>query len=202
MKKIVVLNSGGFDSTMLLKYLGESYKGVELHSLYFSYGQPNDVPAAECAKYNADKYCVSHKVINIPKIDWTQGDYFKAEYTTLEKHYLEARNLIFASYAVSYAESINADTVAMAFIKDGVDSFKDASNRFSKKLDRLFREFNISFKAPLISYWKEDLFNAGVEFGVEPDSFFSCDVPIQHKPCGKCPDCEAIEKYKKMYYAK
>ena len=54
MKKVVVLNSGGFDSTLLIKFLKHDYK-AELHSVYFSYGQFNDIPAAECAKMNAEK---------------------------------------------------------------------------------------------------------------------------------------------------
>ncbi len=198
MEKIVVLNSGGFDSTFLLKLLHDS-GDKELHSLYFSYGQNNDKITAEKAKYNADKFCVSHKVISLPAIDWTKSEFYKQDFKSVNVKYLEARNLIFAAYAVSYAQSIGANTVSMAFIKDGVDMFPDASVRFSKRMDKLCKEFGLSFKTPLIKYYKEDLFTTGAYYNISPDSFCSCDVPVNNKPCGTCPDCEAITQYKKVY---
>lgn len=198
MKKIVVLNSGGFDSTFLLRYLSER-KSVELHSLYFSYGQTNDYMTAERARTNAEKYCASHKVITISKIDWTSSEFYKEDFKSVNKKYLEARNLIFAAYATSYAESIGADAVSMALIKDGIDMYADASIRFVKRMDKVCREFGLSFEAPLIKYWKEDMFQVGAYYKIDPDSFCSCDVPVDGKPCGKCPDCEAIAEYKELY---
>ena len=119
MEKIVVLNSGGFDSTVLLAFFHKEYK-AEIHSLYFSYGQTNDSIAAECARLNAEKYCKTHKVIALPKIDWTNSEFYSKDYESLESKYLEARNLIFASYAVSYAESIGANSISMALIREEV----------------------------------------------------------------------------------
>lgn len=198
MKKTVVLNSGGFDSTVLLKYLKDDYK-AELYSLYFHYGQLNDEIAAEFATKNAEKYCVSHTEITIPKIAWTKSAYYGNTYESFDERYLEARNLIFASYAVSFAQSIGADSIAMALIKDGVNMYPDTSRRFAKKLDRLCREFGISFKTPFIDIYKDALFNSAAAFKVDPDSFLSCDVPVNGKPCGVCPDCKAINNYKKHY---
>lgn len=198
MKKTVVLNSGGFDSTVLLKFLKEDYNS-ELHSLYFHYGQLNDSIAAEFARSNSELYCNSHTEITIPKISWTHSEYYDQSYNSFESKYLEARNLIFASYATSFAQSIGADSVAMAFIKDGADMYPDTSRRFAKKLDRLCREFGVTFKTPFIEIYKDGLFKSAAAFKIPPDSFMSCDVPVNGKPCGECPDCKAINEYKKLY---
>lgn len=195
MEKIVVLNSGGFDSTVLLAFLNKEYPDIELHSLYFSYGQLNDLPTSNVAKLNADKYCKSHRVIKLPKIDWTKGSFFKPKFVSEKGQYLEARNLIFASYAVSLAESIKADTIAMALIKDGVNFYPDTSTKFSKKMDRLCNVFGLQFMTPFINCWKFELRDMALEYGIESDSFFSCDVPIKGKPCGKCPDCINLKSY-------
>ena len=197
MKKVVVLNSGGFDSTLLIKFLKHDYK-VELHSVYFSYGQFNDIPAAECAKMNAEKYCDSHRVITLPEFNWTSRDFYGSDWKSQSENYLEARNLIFASYAASFAQSIGADTVAMALI-DGLNTenpYPDSTCRFAKKLNRLFREFGLSFKAPFIISNKTSLLQMGAAFGVPIESFLSCDKTNTHTPCGVCPDCEALEEYK------
>ena len=69
MEKIVVLNSGGFDSTVLLTSVCEN-KENEVHSLYFSYGQLNDNLGAEIAKENAEKLGAIHHSISLPKFNF------------------------------------------------------------------------------------------------------------------------------------
>lgn len=200
MKKIVVLNSGGFDSTLLLKFLKSDY-GAELYSLYFSYGQYNDAPASECAEKNAEEYCVSHKVVALPKFDWTSRDFYGSEWKDEKASYLEARNMIFASYAVSYAQAIKADSIAMA-IMDGSNpdgAYPDSTCKFAKKMDKLCREFGVSFKTPFICFNKASLLRLGAAFELPPDSFLSCDKTNTHTPCGVCPDCQALKDYKEYY---
>ena len=79
MSKIVVLNSGGFDSVVLMKYLHCIQEENEIYSLHFSYGENNEQQQCECAYKVSQEVGAVHKVINLPKIDWNQSEFFNKE---------------------------------------------------------------------------------------------------------------------------
>lgn len=200
MSKIVVLNSGGFDSVVLMNYLHIIQEENEIYSLHFSYGENNEKQQSECARKVSEKVGAVHKEITLPKIDWTKSDFFNAEGYSKETQYLEYRNLIFLSYALSYAESIGAKKVYVAFLNH--NDYPDNSIEFLQGLNSIcYPASDISVDAPFIFDNKFRLGHIAKYLGIEKDDYFSCDVPTpEGRPCGVCADCLALEEiYKKIW---
>lgn len=193
MDKIVALNSGGFDSIVMLHSLREAYPDAEIHCLYFAYGQLNDVQAERCALDAAIKLrCVFHQ-INLPKFSWTNSKFFQGERDDYEAQYLEMRNLIFLSYALSLCEAVGAKRLYAAFMWSP-NPYKDASIDFAEDFAALADNLaGVELCAPFVKNTKLDLTFAVRQFGLTSSDFFSCDSPELGQPCGKCLCCQEVE---------
>lgn len=190
--KIVVLNSGGFDSTVLLNELWYMTPAeIEIHSLFFSYGQKNLKMERECAEKNAKLKCDFHKEIEIPKIDWSTHSFYGEDVIDAPEQYLEMRNMIFLSYATSYAQAIGADKIYVAFLKSHY--YMDTSEKFLRKMNALTKIAGVKVIAPFKRKDKENLQEFLVYFDIGCDDFFSCNIPVGDKPCGVCGDCRILE---------
>lgn len=194
-EKIVVLNSGGFDSTLLIIKAKELYPDSEIHSMYFSYGQPNGDFDSKFAKENADKVGAVHHTVVIPKISWSKLNFYSVEDNSYERQYLEMRNLIFISYAMSMAEAIEAKHILMAILKGG--KYPDTSPKFISIIRQLCKEVGIGFETPFIDYDKSELYGLAKVYKLGIDyNFISCDTPKKDgEPCGQCLDCRSISDY-------
>lgn len=196
--KIVALNSGGFDSVVLLHDLKNLYPDSEIHSLFFDYSQPNFEQESKCAENVAKLLGIKHTVISLPQFNWSKSDMLNPvnahKYVKEENQYVEYRNLIFLSYALSYAQSIGAKFIFTAILKSEL-GYADTQPQFINNFNKLSIEScGIKVVAPYQDKNKFDLATIAFELGVEPNSFFSCNTPDENgKPCGKCGDCQAIE---------
>lgn len=189
-KRIIVLNSGGFDSTVLIHTVAKDNPSAEITSLFFDYNQ-NSLQWERACAYN---HCVTlglkWKEIKLPDFNWVDRD-------RLESSFLEYRNLIFLSYAMSYAKSIKAEEVYVAFIDMGGNKYcyHDSSPKFYRNIRRLAKPLKI--KAPFLDkkMSKFDVVDSILKKNliIPKDSFHSCDYSdSEGNPCGKCLDCEAI----------
>lgn len=185
---VVALNSGGFDSTVLMHLLRrERGKDCEIHSLFFDYGQRSLKQESYWSKHNAEKVGAIHHVIALPKFSWTTGKFYEEGYD-YKTQYVEWRNLVFMSYAFSFAESVGAKRIFLATLKS--HGYKDTSENFLNAMDML--DDNIEVIAPFSEMDGKDdgLVGLAFEYGIEPNSFHSCDNPKENgEPCGKCLDC-------------
>ncbi len=201
-EKVVVLNSGGFDSITLMHYLHDIIGETNIYSLHFLYGALNEKEQLKCVNRVCEKLGAENKIMLLPRISWSKNTFFddKGEFNP-DSQYLEYRNLIFMSYALSYAESIGAKTIYLAFLNDVM--YKDTSVQFLEGLNLISHQKEgeeITVYAPFINFNKYIVGNLALKLGVEPDEFFSCDKPVDGRPCLKCPDCEAlIQIYGKKY---
>ena len=193
MSKIVVLNSGGFDSVTLMNYLHTIQEENEIYSLHFLYGANNEKQQLECVNKVCEKVGAVNKVIQLPLIDWTQSNFFESEGYDKQSQYLEYRNLIFLSYALSYAEAIGADKVYLALINNS--DYPDCNMEFLQGLNSFCTPAShIFIDAPFIYDSKQRLAHIAQYLGITKEDYFSCDVPTPDgKPCGKCDDCLALE---------
>lgn len=192
MSKIVVLNSGGFDSVTLMNYLHILEGENDIHSLHFLYGARNEKQQLECVEKVCEKCNAVNKVIQLPVIDWTSSDFFKEGYE-YETQYLEYRNLIFLSYALSYAQAIGADKIYMAVLKGG--GYPDTSEVFFRGINSFsVPQTNIEVVTPFSDIeCKEDLLQYAILCGMKPSDYFSCDNPKENgERCGECLDCIAL----------
>ena len=80
MSKIVVLNSGGFDSVVLMNYLHTIQEEKEIYSLHFLYGANNEKQQLECVNKVCERVGAVNKIIQLPNIDWTQSNFFNSGY--------------------------------------------------------------------------------------------------------------------------
>ena len=194
MSKIVVLNSGGFDSVVLMNYLHTIQEEDEIYSLHFLYEANNEKQQLKCVNKVCEKVGAVNKVIQLPKIDWSHNDFFNTEGYDKQTQYLEYRNLIFLSYALSYAESIGADRIYLALLNhndypDTTIEFLDGLNSFCEPTS------GITIDAPFIFDNKKRLGHIAKYLNIKEDEYFSCDVPTpEGKPCGECDDCKALKE--------
>ena len=150
MRKVILLNSGGFDSIVLGNSLITSLDDVEIISLFFNYGQRNLELERECSRKFADKNKLKHYEINV-SIPWTKSSMCNNN-DTGDKfvEYVELRNVIFLSYAMSLAESVGADEIYSALIADG--TYADTTEKFVEDTKKYMENFNISFETQLGSF--------------------------------------------------
>src|SRR5690348_4972441 len=116
MDKAVILFSGGLDSTTCLAFAKS--EGFECYALSFDYGQRHNVEL-EAAKGIAAYYHTPHKIVDLP-IDQFGGSALtdhrlaipeNALSSAIPTTYVPARNTIFLSFALAYAEVVGANDI-------------------------------------------------------------------------------------------
>ncbi len=201
--RAVVLLSGGLDSSTVLAMALDM--GYEVHALSFDYGQRH-ARELESARKIAEYYNVPHKIL---KIDLRQigGSALTDDIEVpsrsvedIEKEipitYVPARNTILLSYALAYAEVIEADAIfygANAIDYSGypdcrpeyVEAFEKCANLGTK---RGVTGNPIKIIAPIIHMTKAEIIKKGMELGVPYELTWSC-YRGGEKACGRCDSC-------------
>lgn len=191
MDKIVALNSGGFDSVVMLHYLKKIQGEEDLFSIHFLYGAKNESQQLRCVNKVCSDLNIPNKVVTLPKIDWTSHEFFKDNDGSYDNNYLEYRNLIFLAYALSYAESIKANKICLALLNHSI--YPDTTLDFLRGINS-FSELNgITVDAPFIFDNKLRLGHIAKYLGIKDSDYFSCDYPKNGHPCGVCLDCKALK---------
>lgn len=204
--KAIILLSGGLDSTVLLaKVLSEK---KECFCLSFDYGQKHKIEL-EAAKKIAHYYQVPHQILSIPippKKDCAlTGETLPlqnrciAEITCgkIPNTYVPARNTIFLSYAMSYAEVIEAQEIYLsANAMDG--GYPDCLPSYVKAFQYVLNEGSKQAKdghapkliAPFLHMRKEDIIALGICLNVPLDWTISCYSPNEGGvACLQCDSC-------------
>lgn len=215
-KKAIVLLSGGLDSTTttgIAKNLG-----FKVYALSFSYGQRHEIEL-EFAKKVAKKLNVyEHKIakidlrafggsaltdeISVPKdnenSNFNQNDAGKIPIT-----YVPARNTIFLSYALAYAEVIGAFDIFIGVNAIDYSGYPDCRPEFIETFEKLANlataagtENKGTFKihTPLIKLSKKEIIELGIKNGIDYSITHSCYDPIIENDkiisCGQCDSCK------------
>lgn len=193
MSKIVVLNSGGFDSITLINFLHRVWEDREIHSLHFFYGARNTEQQVKCVDKVCENIGAVNVKINLPSFKWTKGEFYKQGYDD-KTQYVEYRNMVFLSYALSYAQAVGAKQIYLAILKG---DYVDCNKEFLSHMNDVANMSGIDIVAPFSDCeWKLSLLPFAEGF-VYPGDYFSCDNPIDGKPCGTCIDCEALKEVEK-----
>jgi len=201
--RAVVLLSGGLDSSTVLAMALDM--GYEVYALSFDYGQRH-LKELKSAKKIAEYYKVPHKII---RIDLRQigGSALTDDVEVPERGieeikdeipitYVPARNTILLSYALAYAEVIDADAIfygANAIDYSGypdcrpeyVEAFEHMANLGTK---RGAEGRPIKIIAPIIHMTKAEIIKKGMELGVPYELTWSC-YRGGEKACGRCDSC-------------
>ena len=203
MKKAVVLLSGGLDSVTALSIAKE--QGFECYTLSFNYGQRHSTELNAAKIISAQNGAVEHKVIDIDltaiggsaltddKIDVPE---------TLEEGipvtYVPARNTVFLSIALGWAEVLSADAIFVGVNAVDYSGYPDCRQDFITAFEQLANvatkagvEGNkLNIHAPLMKMSKSDIIQEGIRLGIDYSLTVSCYQADQDgKACGKCDSC-------------
>jgi 7-cyano-7-deazaguanine synthase in queuosine biosynthesis len=191
-ENIVLLNSGGFDSVVLANYTRGEFPDSEITSLFFDYGQKIVNYERACAQKVCEKINSEFIEIKLPKFSWSKGTFYDETEVTLEGEYIELRNLIFMSYALSLAESRKATLLGIAVLTYNI--FYDSSTHFLEHFGAIAEGIGVKLYLPFMFLDKVQLNEWVEKFNVLKEDFFSCDNPVNNLPCGFCNKCVEINQ--------
>jgi len=207
-KKAVVLCSGGLDSSTILAIALKD--GFECHTLAFDYGQrhKSELVAAKCVSESLG--AADHKVINLDLkaiggsaltddgIDVPEIEDLDAEASGIPITYVPARNTVFLSIALGYAEVIEAQAIFIGVnavdysgYPDCRPEYIDAYAKMAAIATKAGVEGNpLSIETPLIHLTKAEIIRKGLELGVDYAKTVSCyQADKNGSACGKCDSC-------------
>jgi 7-cyano-7-deazaguanine synthase len=208
-KKAVVLLSGGLDSATTL-YLARS-EGFQCYAATFRYGQRHE-QEIEAAKKVAKSLAVAEhqiidinlaafggsaltdRIIDVPRDRANLGDSDKIPPT-----YVPARNTIFLSYALAWAEVLGAFDIFIGVNSVDYSGYPDCRPEFIaafEKVANLGTAAGVGGKGlyrihtPIINMTKAQIILAGTKLGVDYSLTHSCYDPDEYgRSCGKCDSC-------------
>lgn len=206
--KVLMLLSGGLDSTVLLYYLNQDY---DVTAVTFLYGQKHK-KEVKYAKYHTKKLNVNHLIINISKLkDLFDSALTSEEYQIQEgkygevdviksKLYVPHRNLLFLTLLDIIAYKHNINNIAIAIHKNDSQQYPDTTREFKELAEKVLSTSsnrNVSILTPFIELYKYQIVEIGYKLNVEMDKTWSCYKGRRYH-CGRCPTClERKEAFKK-----
>ena len=202
-KSAVILLSGGLDSITVLALAKQ--QGYSCYALSFDYGQRHNAEL-EAAKKIAQHYqVIEHKVIKLG-LDSIGGsaltdqniDVPTSPQLGIPVTYVPARNTIFLSFALGWAEVLDAHDVFIGVNAvdysgypdcrpEFINAFQDMANLATKAG---VEGHKINIHAPLIKLSKSEIIKQGLQLGVDYAQTVSCYSADQHgRACGHCDAC-------------
>ena len=205
MKKAISVLSGGLDCTVATSVFKDDF---EIHAITFDYGQKAFKRELRAAKEICNKMGWTHEVIDIPWLaqisnsslntDEDIPEPSESDLDNLEKSaqsassvWVPARNMVFTSIAVSYAESIGAEKIIVGWDAEEAATFPDNSKEFLETFNELIdvgSPDKIKIEAPLIELNKEEIVKLGLNIGAPIELSYSC-YKGSDKQCGVCESC-------------
>ena len=203
MRRAVVLVSGGLDSATALAIARN--RGFDCYALSVAYGQRHDVELAAAKRIASAMDVRAHRVIPVDLSSFggsalTDPKIAVPEISTtgIPITYVPARNTVFLSLALAWAESIGARDIFIGVNAVDYSGYPDCRPAFVKAFTKLA---NLATRAgvegeeflihtPLIELSKAQIIQRGVALGVEFGQTVSCYQPDTHgRACGKCDSC-------------
>ena len=208
-KKAVVLLSGGLDSATTLAIARD--QGFRCYVLTFRYGQRHECEVAAAQKVAKSLGAVEHRIIAIdlaafggsaltdpaievpkdrPDLDGRGG---------IPPTYVPARNTIFLSYALAWAEVLGAFDIFIGVNSTDYSGYPDCRAEFIKAFEKTANlataaavqdagKFRIH--TPIIEMTKGQIIQVGTKLGVDYSLTHSCYDPAPDgRACGSCDSC-------------
>ena len=195
--KVLVLHSGGMDSTVCL--LMAKKAGHEVLSLGIEYGQRHSVEMLY-AKNQCDKYQVDRKVVSVSWDKPQRETPLDRNPTQMPKSissaFLPGRNLLFLALAGAEAAGIGANEIWTGINCVDYSGYPDCTREFLesfKKTWGIAAPGSPSIVAPLLEMGKPEIAKKAFELGLDIYSTWSCYRPQIHSSgvttCGRCDAC-------------
>jgi 7-cyano-7-deazaguanine synthase len=212
-KRAVVLLSGGLDSATVLAIARS--KGYESYALSFSYGQRHIWELQAAARVAESIGVAKHRTATIDlrifggsaltdDIDVPKGRSSDAMSRGIPITYVSARNTIFLSFALAWAEVLGSSDIFIGVNALDYSGYPDCRPEFIEAFETMA---NLATKAgvegrqrlkihtPLIAMSKAEIIQKGIELGVDYSLTSSCyDPSATGEPCNECDSCLLREK--------
>lgn len=203
-KNAVVLVSGGLDSATLLAMAVD--QGYRCHTLAFNYGQRHLAELEAGERLSRSLGAVDHKVIQLDlraiggsaltddSLDVPEAGVGEGIPIT----YVPARNTVFLSLALGYAEVLDAESIFIGVNAVDYSGYPDCRPEFISAFNDLAALATrcgvegepIKVQTPLISLSKADIIREGTALGVDYSLTVSCyQADSQGRACGVCDSC-------------
>lgn len=208
MKKAVVLLSGGLDSATALAIA--KAEGFTPFALSFRYGQRHTIEIESARKVAAALGAAQHKIAEIDLRLF--GGSALTDNIAVPKHerveeigseipvtYVPARNTIFLSFALAWAEVLGAYDIFIGVNALDYSGYPDCRPEFISSFETMANLAtayavkegkHITIHAPLIHMTKAEIINKGIGLGVDYGLTTSCYDPApEGRACGRCDSC-------------
>ena len=207
-KRAVVLSSGGLDSTTTMAIARS--EGYQIYSLSFDYGQRHAVELAAAETVAKTFHVEKHLVIPMDlrkiggsaltdQIDVPKGRKEDLMNREIPVTYVPARNTIFLSYAMAWAEVLEASDIFIGVNAVDYSGYPDCRPEFIESFERMANlatkagvegKTRLKIRTPLIDLTKAQIIKKGIALGVDYSITHSCyDPGSDGRACGQCDSC-------------
>lgn len=207
--KAVVLLSGGLDSATTLAIARS--EGFQCYALTFRYGQRHHYEVEAARKIAASLGVIEHRIIDIdlagfggsaltdPNIEVPKDSPDLADPKKVPPTYVPARNTIFLSYALAWAEVLGAFDIFIGVNSTDYSGYPDCRGEFITAFEKTANlataaaignkgQYNIH--TPIINMSKAQIIQTGTKLGVDYSLTHSCYDPDENgRSCGRCDSC-------------
>ena len=201
--KAVVLVSGGLDSSTVLALALQ--QGYRCYTLSFDYGQRHRSELEAAKRVSELMKVEEHKIVRLDlgtiggsALTDITIDVPEQETAGIPVTYVPARNTVFLSIALGWAEVLEADTIFLGVNAVDYSGYPDCRPEYISSFEAMANlatragvEGNeLSIQAPLMDMTKAEIISAGTSLGVDYSQTVSCyQASIEGLACGKCDSC-------------
>ncbi|WP_312206757.1 7-cyano-7-deazaguanine synthase QueC [Pseudomonas kuykendallii] len=202
-KKAVILLSGGLDSATVVAMARE--QGYACYTMSFDYGQRHRAELVAAERVAKQAGVVEHKVIGL-NLNGMGGSALTDTSIAVPEEpgegipvtYVPARNMLFLSLAVGWAEVVGARDIFIGVNAVDYSGYPDCRPEFIVAFERVanlatragIEGFDFRIQAPLQYLSKAQIIAAGVALGVDYALTVSCyQADDDGRACGRCDSC-------------
>ena len=206
-KKAVILVSGGLDSATTLAIAKD--QGYDCYAMSFNYGQRHQVELQSAKTVSVEMGAIEHKVVNLGLSD-IGGSALTDDTIAVPQHasdeieegipvtYVPARNTVFLSLALGWAEVLGADAIFIGVNAVDYSGYPDCRPEYIEAFQTMANLATktgvegklIQIETPLIHLSKAEIIKKGTALGVDYSKTLSCYKPdSEGRACGLCDSC-------------
>jgi 7-cyano-7-deazaguanine synthase len=209
-KRAVVLLSGGVDSSTTLAIARS--EGYECYAISFDYAQRHLIELQSAKRISESLGAKKHLVIRFDMREIGGSaltDDIEVPKTTNQQSsipitYVPARNTIFLSFALGWAEVLEAEDIFIGANAVDYSGYPDCRPEYLRAFEDMAnlatrlsieKKFRFRINAPLLFMTKGEIIRKGEELGVDYSLTWSCyDPTVDGRPCHECDSCRIRKK--------